>query len=136
MAIELLKGRAATWERWLRRAPLGVLVLSTVLGLLGGGFVLGGVYLGLARPDVGWRVWLGGLVIGPLTLYVGVRLLSLAAWTWSTMVLLLVLLLISSCLRAVLTPGVPTVPLVEIAIEAAALGYLASPGVRRAFGRG
>lgn len=136
MAVGALKGRAAVWEQWLRRAPLGILVLSTVLGLLGAGFTLGGVYLGMARHDVGWGVWLGALAIGPLALYVGVRLLSLAAWTWLTMVLLLALLLISSCVRAAFTPGMPTVPLFEIAIELAALGYLLSPGVRRAFGRG
>lgn len=135
MAVELLKGRAAIWEEWLRRAPLGVLVLSTMLGLLGGGFVLAGVYLGLARPDVGWGVWLGALAIGPLALYVGIRLLSLAAWTWSTMMLLLGLLLISSCIRVFITPGTPTVPLFEIALEVAALFYLASPSVRAAFRR-
>jgi hypothetical protein len=135
MAAGILKGRAAVWEQWLRRAPLGVLVLSTILGLLGAGFLLGGIYLGLARPDVGWGVWLGALAIGPLTLYVGIRLLSLAAWTWSTMMLLLALLLVSSCVRAVLTPGTPTVPLFEIALELAALGYLVLPRVRRAFGR-
>lgn len=136
MAAGIPEGRAAVWEGWLRQAPLGVLVLSTVLGLLGAGFMLGGVYLGLARPDVGWGVWLGALAIGPLALYVGLRLLSLAAWTWLTMILLLSLLLVSSCVRAVLTPGTPTVPLFEIAVELAALGYLASPRVRRAFGRG
>lgn len=135
MAIETMKGRAAIWEQWLRRAPLGVLVLSTTLGLLGSGFVLGGIYLGLTRPDVGWAVWIGTLAVGPLTLYVGIRLLSLAAWTWTTMMLLLVLLLASSCVRAVFTPGTPTVPLFEIAVELLALGYLARPAVRRAFGR-
>ena len=129
------KGRAAVWERWLKRAPLGVLVLSGVLALLGAGFVLAGVYLGLARPDVGWGVWLGALAIGPLTLYVGVRLLSLASWTWSTMMLLLSFLLVSSLVRAAITPGTPTVPLLEIAVEVAALAYLASRHVRRAFGR-
>lgn len=136
MAAEMLRERAEIWEQWLRRAPLGVLVLSTILGLLGSGFVLGGLYVGVMRPDVGWRLWLGALAIGPLTLYVGVRLLSLAAWTWSTMLLLLVLLLISSCIRAAITPGTPTVPLFEIALELVALAYLASPGIRRAFGRG
>lgn len=136
MAVGIPRGGAAVWERWLRQAPLGVLVLSTVLGLIGAGFVLGGIYLGVARPDVGWGVWLGTLAIGPLALYVGLRLLSLASWTWLTMILLLGLLLVSSCIRAVLTPGTPTVPLFEIAIEVAALAYLASPGVRRAFGRG
>lgn len=135
MAVGIMKGRAAVWERWLRRAPLGVLVLSTLLGLIGGGFLLGGTYLALARPHVGWGVWLGALAIGPLALYVAVRLLSLAAWTWLTMVLLLSLLLVSSGVRAVITPGTPTVPLFEIAVEVAALGYLLSPRVRRAFGR-
>lgn len=135
MPVEMLKGRAAVWENWLRQAPLGVLVLSTILGLLGAGFVLAGIYLGIARPDIGWRLWLGALAIGPLTFYVAIRLLSLAAWTWSTMVVLLALLLVSSCARAWITPGTPTVPLVEIALELGALAYLATPGVRRAFRR-
>ncbi|HEX6926514.1 MAG TPA: hypothetical protein VF167_13925 [Longimicrobiaceae bacterium] len=129
------RGRIAAWEQALRRAPLGVVVLGTILGLLGAGSLLGGIYLALARPDIGWRVWLGVLAIGPLSLYVAVRLVSLAAWTWSTMIVLLVLLLISSCARAWITPEIPTVPIFEILIELATLGYLASPSVRRAFGR-
>lgn len=135
MRAETLRAKGAVWEEWLRRAPTGVLVLSTVLGLLGSGFVIGGFYLGLSRPDMGWAVWVGALLVGPLTLYVGIRLLSLASWTWSTMILLLALLLVSSAIRVVLTPGTPTVPLGEIVLEMAALAYLARPSVRRAFGR-
>lgn len=135
--ISVVRGRAAVWERRLREAPLGVLVLSMMLGVLGAGIMVAGVYLGLARPGAGWAVWLGAGAIGPLILFVGIRLLSLASWTWGMLVVLLVLLLISSCARAVLTPGVlPTVPAVEIVVEVAALAYLASPRVRRAFGRG
>lgn len=131
----MMRGTGAVWESMLRRAPLGVLVLSTLLGLVGSGFVLGGVYLALARRDVGWAVWAGALVAGPLIVFVAVRLLSLAAWTWSTMILLLVLLLLSSWVRLAVTPGVPTVPIVEILVELGALVYMARPSVRRAFGR-
>lgn len=132
----LLKGRAAVWEQQIREAPLGVLVLSMVLGLLGAGIMIAGVYLGLSRPGAGWGVWLGAVAAGPLILFVGLRLLSLAPWTWATLVMLLVLLLISSCIRAVMTPGIiPAVPAVEIALELLALLYLATPAVRRAFGR-
>lgn len=133
----VLRGRAAIWERRLRNAPMGVLVLSMMLGLLGAGIMVAGVYLGLAGPGAGWGVWLGAVAAGPLILFVGIRLLSLASWTWGMLVVLLVLLLVSSCARAVLTPGtLPTVPMVEIALELAALAYLATPRVRRAFGRG
>ena len=61
--------------------------------------------------------------------------MSLAAWAWSTMIVLLVLLLISSCARAWVTPEIPTVAIFEILIELATLGYLVTPSVRRAFGR-
>ena len=132
----LLKGRAAVWEQQIRSAPLGVLVLSMVLGLLGAGMMVAGVYQGLARPGAGWGGWLGAAAVGPLILFVSFRLLSLASWTWATLVILLVLLFISSCIRAVYTPGMlPAVPLMEIALELLALLYLASPSVRRAFGR-
>ena len=131
----MIRGKGAVWESWLRRAPLGVLVLSTMLGLVGSGFLLGGAYLALARRDVGWAVWTGALAAGPLIVYVAVRLLSLAAWTWSTIILLLVLLLLSSGVRLAVTPGIPTVPIVEILVELGALVYMARPSVRRAFGR-
>ena len=132
----LLKGRGAIWEQQIRSAPLGVLVLSMMLGLLGAGMMVAGVYLGLARPGAGWGVWLGAAAVGPLILFVSFRLLSLASWTWATLVILVVLLLISSCIRAVFTPGMlPAVPLAEIALELLTLFYLVSPTVRRAFGR-
>ena len=135
MSAEMSRAKSAVWEGWLRRAPLGVLVLSTTLGLLGGGFILAGAYLGLSRPGVGWAVWVGALLIGPLALFVAVRLLTLTPWTWVTMVLLLGLLLVSSCARFFLTPGFPTVPLVEIVLEVSTLAYLSRLSVRSAFGR-
>lgn len=125
----------AVWQRWLARAPLGVLVLGMVLTLLGAGFLAGGVYLGLTRADAGWATWLGALVIGPLILFVGVRVIGLAPWTWTTMLLLAVLLLASSCVRAIVTPTFPVVPLVEIALELLVIGYLATPRVRAVFRR-
>jgi hypothetical protein len=129
------RGVAIVWETWLRRAPLGVVVLSSVLGLLGSGFFLGGAWLAFARRDVGWAVWAGALVVGPLILYVAVRLLCLTSWAWSTMILLVGLLLASSVFRLMVTPGIPTVPIVEILLELGALAYMLRPGVRRAFGR-
>lgn len=123
-------------QRWLGRAPLGVLVLGMVLALLGAGFMAGGAYLGLTRADAGWPMWLGALVIGPLILYVGVRVIGLAPWAWTTLLLLTVLLLASSCVRAIVTPTFPVVPLAEIAVELLVIGYLASPRVRNAFRRG
>ena len=47
--------------------------------------------------------------------------------------LLAVLLLASSCIRAIVTPTFPVVPLVEIALELLVIGYLATPRVRDAF---
>ena len=52
MAVKIRRERTAVWEQALRRAPLGVVVLGTILGLLGAGSLLGGIYLGIARPDI------------------------------------------------------------------------------------
>ena len=130
-----MRARGRVLETWLKQAPLGVVVLSALLVLLGSGFTLAGIYLALSRRGAGWAIWLGVVAIGPLIVYVGVRLLTLTAWAWGTMVLLVALLLLSSLVRALYTAGFPTVPVFEIALELGALAYLTRPAVRRAFGR-
>lgn len=124
------------WQRWLGRAPLGVLVLGMVLALLGAGFMAAGAYLGLTRPAAGWPIWLGAVLIGPLILYVRLRVIALAPWAWLTMLVLTLLLLASSSVRAAVTPSIPIAPLGEILLELGVIGYLLTPRVRAAFRRG
>ncbi|HET7321109.1 MAG TPA: hypothetical protein VFI96_01350 [Longimicrobiaceae bacterium] len=120
---------------WLRRAPLGVLVLGALLGFLGGAVFVVGSYLALSRREAGWMAWGAALAVGPLLLYMAVQLTRLARWAWLAMVLLLVLLAGSSAVRLVITPDIPMAPLGELAAEGLALLYLLRPHVRRAFGR-
>lgn len=121
---------------WLRRAPLGILVVGFALLLLGAGFVAGGVYLGLARADTGWVAWGGAVVIGPLLFYVAVHLLRLSSWAWLALVGLMALLLASALARFLLAGPHPLAPLLEMCVEIVLLVYLTRPSVRRAFGRG
>lgn len=126
---------AAGWEGHLQRAPVGVLVLGALLFLLGAGLVLGGAYLGISRPDAGLLPWVAALLVGPLLFYASLHLVRLTPWAWLAMVLVLVLLLISSVVRAVVSPQEPLSPLFEGVVEGAVLIYLARPHVRAAFGR-
>jgi hypothetical protein len=120
---------------WLRRAPLGVLAIGFALLLLGSGFVLGGLYLALTRGGEGWMPWLAAIAIGPLLLYFSIHVLRLSRWAWLVLVGLGALLLASALIRFLQAGPHPFAPLTEIAIEAAVLGYLTRPRIRRAFGR-
>ena len=121
---------------WLRRAPLGILVIGFALSLLGAGFLVGGAYLAVTRPDTGWMAWLGIIAVGPLLLYIAFHVVRLSPWTWLALIGLAVLLLVSAIARLFLAGTPPLAPLPEIAVELAALGYLTRLRVRRAFGRG
>jgi hypothetical protein len=114
---------------------VGVLAIGFALLLLGSGFVLGGLYLALARGGGGWMPWLAILAIGPLLLYISSHVLRLSRWAWLVLVGLGGLLLTSALVRLLLAGPHPLAPLTEIAVEAAVLGYLSRPRIRRAFGR-
>lgn len=124
-----------SWSDAMRRAPLGILAMGALLCFLAAGLVLGGSYLALSRPDEGWVSWAAVLIAGPALLYLGLHLTRLTSWAWLAMVLLLLLLLGSSILRAFTEPDAGVSPLGEVAVELAVLAYLARRPVRRAFGR-
>lgn len=112
---------------------MGVLALAALLGFMGAGFVLGGAYLVVAG-EVGW-VAAAAAGAGPVLLYVALHLVRLTRWSWSALVLLFVLLILSSAARALGGGGDVAVPLVELGVELACLAYLLRPRIRRAFGR-
>lgn len=127
---------AESWGEAIRRAPAGVLVLAAVLCFVGAGSVVGGIYLIFAATALGWAGWGMLLVAAPLTLYVALHLLRRSAWVWLAVMIFLVLLLASSVVRAIFSPGVPIAASAEIAVEVLFLVYLSRPRIRAAFGRG
>jgi hypothetical protein len=127
--------RARGWIRSVRSAPFGVLVLAAALGFVGVGFILGGIYLAFTTAGMGWPGWVMLFIAAPISLYVSFHLVRRTGWAWSAMVIALVLLLISSVLRALFSPGIPIAALSEIALEVLFLYYLSRPGIRTAFGR-
>lgn len=122
------------WAELIRGAPLGVVVVGSLLLFLGAGLVLGGFYLALARPDAGWMPWILALGIGPTALYLALHLLRRTSWAWLALVALLALLAVSSLVRLLNVPGPVLAPLAELSLEALLLVYFARPTVRRAFG--
>lgn len=125
----------SSWADAMRQAPVGVLAMGGVLCFLAAGLVVGGAYLALSRPDAGWVSWAAVLIAGPGLLYLGLHLTRLTPWAWRAVVLLLVLLIASSVVRAVTEPGAGASPIGEIAVELLVLVYLVRRPVRRAFGR-
>lgn len=119
----------------MRRAPVGVLAMGGVLCFLAAGLVLGGSYLAISRPDAGWVSWASLLIAGPGLLYLGLHLTRLTPWAWLAVVILLVMLMASSLVRAVTEPAAGVSPIGEIAFELLVLVYLMRRPVRRAFGR-
>jgi hypothetical protein len=121
--------------RSVRSAPFGVLVLAAALGFVGVGFIAGGIYLAFTSDGMRWPGWVMLLIAAPVSLYVAVHLIRRTRWTWSAMITALVLLLISSILRALFSSGIPIAALSEIALEILFLHYLTRPRIRAAFGR-
>lgn len=123
------------WALRLGRVPLGVLVLGAVLAFLGAGLLVAGVYLAVARADVGRLAAAATIIVGPLAVYVALSLVRLARWAWLAIILLLTLLLGSSVVRLVYSPGLPMESIGEIALEIVSLLYLGRRRVRGAFDR-
>ncbi len=126
--------RARGWTRSVRSAPFGVLVLAAALGFVGVGFILAGIYLAFTSGGMHWPGWVMLLVAAPISLYVAFHLVRRTRWVWSAMVTALVLLLISSVLRALFSPGIPIAALSEIALEILFLYYMTRQRIRVAFG--
>lgn len=124
-----------SWGEAIRRAPLGVLVLAAALCFVAAGSVLGGAYLIFAATALGWAGWAMLLVAAPVSLYVALHLVRRSRWVWLATLIFLVLLLASSVLRALFTPGIPVAAFGEVAVELLFIVYLTRPRVRAAFGR-
>jgi hypothetical protein len=118
----------------LRRAPLGVLLISAMLVIGGVGSLVAGGYLLLREGSL--STWAGAtsIVIGPAILYFAYELVRLARWTWLALAVLLVLLFLSSIVRAIVSPGVPTAALLEVVLEIVAAAYISRRTIRTTYG--
>lgn len=132
MAVDFRTSQRA-WGEMVREVPAGVLVVAAILAFIGVGTLIGGLYLIVVEAALEWAGWAMLLLAAPVSLYMAVQLVRRRRWAWRTIVFLLVLLLISSVLRAFVTPGVPAVAFLEIGIEVLLLLYLNRPHVRRAY---
>ncbi len=126
---------AGGWSATIRGTPLGVLVLAAVLCFVAAGAILGGVYLLMSASDMGWVGWTMLLVAAPVSLYMAIHLVRLTPWAWSAILMTLALLLVSSVIRAIFSPGIPVAAIGEIVIEGIFLFYLTRARIRAAFGR-
>jgi hypothetical protein len=123
------------WAARLRAAPLGVLALAAVLVVLGLALFAAGAYHLVVHPGTGRVAGLSALLVGPLAVYFGVRLASLARWCWLAVMILFSLLLASSLSRTFLTPAFLGRAVAEVVLEGAVLLYFGRAVVRGAFGR-
>ena len=130
-----LKRGAAKWGRRFRGAPIGVLVIATLLFFAGGGLTIAGVFYLLGGEQGSALLWLVMLPVGPLMVYVALLLVSLHPRAWTVVIALLVLMMLSSVARVLLADAPPYAPLGEVVVEALTLLYLLRPRVRRLFGR-
>ncbi len=122
------------WTHSLRRAPLGVLVLGTLLFFAGGSLLVGGVYLAAAGKLSSVMIPLLAAIGGGLAAYVALKFLLLRRRAWSAAVVLLILLALYAGARAVMNPvPLPIYPLGEMAFEVVALVYLTRRSVRELF---
>jgi hypothetical protein len=123
------------WIQSIRSAPVGVLILAAVLCFVAAGAILGGIYLVFSATAMGWAGWAMLVVAAPVTLYMALHLIRLTPWAWSTMMMALVLLLVSSLARALFSPGIPIAAFGEVLLELIFLYYLSRERVRVAFRR-
>jgi hypothetical protein len=131
--VDLVPQRADLASR-LRRAPLGVLLMSSLFSILGLGSAAGGAYLLLTGGAVSLWAAAIALVIAPTSLYFAYHLAGLAHWAWLALLAMVGLLFVSSVVRVAVTPGLQLHPFLEIAGEAIVAFYLLRPSIRAAFG--
>lgn len=115
------------------RLPLGISLIAALLAMLGLASIGAGTYVLIATERGNPWLVASALAAGPAILYLAYQLFRLAPWTWRTLIAVLVLLLLSSIIRLVVTPGLQVAPLSEIVIEIGSLFYLTRPRVRGRF---
>ena len=123
------------WGDRLRRIPAGILLIAALLVILGVGSITGGAYLLLQDGTVSLWAVATGLIAGPAILYLAYHLVRLTYWTWTTLIVLLVLMAASSLVRLLVVPGLSIAPIGELVVEVLAAAYLTRPGVKGAFRR-
>jgi hypothetical protein len=127
---------AVRWSTVFRQAPIGVLAIGVVLGLIGAGFVLGAAFFvlrGGAGAAPRWAAAAALALLGPLCLYLGIAFVRLHRWARGAVTALLLLLAVSAAVRVFTVEGPPVSPLVEGTVALLALLYLCRPRVRGAF---
>lgn len=118
----------------LRSAPLGILLIATLLVIMAGGSVVGGVYLLADQGSVSWWAAAMGLMGGPAILYLTWHILRLDRWTWIALLVFTGLMAVSSVVRLLVSDALPIAPAGELLVEAIIAVYLTRPGVRSRFG--
>lgn len=120
-------------QRLRRGLPLGILLITAMLTMLGGGSLLGGAFLLLRGDGVGYWAPVASLAFGSAALYLRYCLLRLVEWSWRALLFLLALLFLSSVLRLLAAPTPRVAPLLEIGVELVCVLYLTRPRVRALF---
>jgi hypothetical protein len=116
-----------------RRTPLGILLLTAVLGVIGTGSTLAGAWVTIVEGGRSVGAGLAGLIIGPSIVYLAWSLLFRARWAWVTLLAVIGLLFISSVARIFLSPDAVGPAVLEILVEAVACWYLVRPRIRAHF---
>ena len=114
----------------MRSIPLGILIVTAALAMIGLGAAGGGLYLLVTRDAPTPWAAIVLLVLAPATLYLAYHLYALRRWAWLALLLLTGLMLVSSLFRLALTPGLVVAPIVELVVELGLLRYLTLPRIR------
>lgn len=115
--------------------PLGISFIAGLLAIIGVGSIAAGIYGLLASGSVSAWAAATGLAAGPAILYLAFHLVQFARWTWRTLMVVLVMLLISSVARLLAAPDMVAPPIIEILVELSALYYLSRNKIRMRFDR-
>lgn len=115
--------------------PLGLAVLVALLAITALGAMTAGLYILMASPSP--SVWgaVSAVVAGPAILYLAFHIIRGSHWAWRALVAAIVLLVGSSIVRLVATPGLPLASIGELVVESLALYYLTRPEARAHFAR-